>query len=44
MTISNNSVHQQRVVNFIFDELRGLNNEELLYLIYFIDEKIEKMK
>ena len=44
LSISNNNVHQQRVVNFIFDELKGLNNDELLYLIDFIDEKIEKMK
>ena len=44
LEVSNNNVHQQRVVNFINDELRGLNNEELLYLIDYIDRKIEKMK
>ena len=44
LEVSNNNVHQQRVVSFINDELRGLNHDELLYLIDFIDKKIEKMK
>ena len=44
MEVSNNNFQQKRVVNFIFDELKGLNNDELLYLIDYIDKKIDKMK
>ena len=44
LEVSNNNVNQQNVVNFIFEQLRGLNNDELLYLIDFIDKKIEKMR
>ena len=44
MEVSNNNFQQKRVVNFIFDEVKGLNNDELLYLIDYIDKKIDKMK
>ena len=44
LEVSNNNANQQNVVNFIFNQLRGLNNDELLYLIDFIDKKIEKMR
>lgn len=44
LEVSNNNIHQQKVVNFIQDELRGLNKDELLYLIDFIDKKIDKMQ
>ena len=44
LEISNNNIQQQKVVNFITEELRGLNNDELLYLLDFIDKKIDKMK
>ena len=43
LEVSNNIANQQSVVNFILNQLRGLNNDELLYLIDFIDKKIEKM-
>ena len=44
LEVSNNNVQQQKVVNFITEELKGLNNNELMYLIDCIDKKIEKMK
>ena len=44
LEVSNTNVNQQNVVNFIFEQIRGLNNDELLYLIDFIDKKIEKMR
>ena len=44
LEVSNNNVQQQKVVNFITDEIRGLNNYELMYLVDFINKKIEKIK
>ena len=44
LEVSNNMANQQSVVNFIFNQLKGLNNDELLYLVDFIDKKIEKMR
>ena len=44
LDVSNNDFQQQKVVNFISDEIKGLNNDELLYLLDFIDKKIQKKK
>ena len=44
MNVSNNNFQQQKVVKFIFDEIKRLNNDELLYLVDYIDKKIDKMK
>ena len=46
LEVSNNNVQQQRTVNYIMDEIKNFNfnNNELMYLIDFIDKKIEKMK
>ena len=44
LDVSNNDFQQQKVVNFISDEIKGLNGDELLYLLDFIDKKIQKKK
>ena len=44
LDVSNNDFQQQKVVNFISDEIKGLNGDELLYLLDYIDKKIQKKK
>lgn len=44
LDVSNNDFQQQKVVNFISDEIKGLNRDELLYLLDYIDKKIQKKK